>query len=233
MSKEKEDKNLHTGHRQRLKNKFLTYGYEVLSEHEFLELLLFYSVPCKNTNDLAHKLLEEFGSFSQLIETDYETLRKLDIKDMKDNSACLFKLILACASMYIKQKNDISKTQITPQNIGVFAKNLFYGHSEEVSYALLLDKDCYVKKIKQISKGTMNATPMYPREVVKFAVSYEEPYVVVMHNHPNGTAKPSDNDIEVTKTLINALNYVDVRLVDHVIVAGEHVVSMAREYNIF
>ena len=234
MEKKKEENNkLHTGHRQRLKEKFLTYGYEVLSEHEFLELLLYFSVPYKNTNELAHNLMREFGSFSQIIETDYETLRKLDIKDMGDNSACLFKVILACASKYIAQKNDISKAQITPQNIGVFAKNLFYGHSEEVSYALLLDKDCYVKKVKQISKGTINSTPMYPREVVKFAVSYEEPYVIVMHNHPNGTAKPSDNDIEITKTLINALNYVDVRLVDHVIVAGEKVISMAKDYDVF
>lgn len=224
---------LHTGHRQRLKEKFLTYGHEVLSDHEFLELLLFFSVPYKNTNELAHKLLNEFGSFSQLIEAEYETLKNLDIKDMKDNSACLMKLILAAVNRYNSEKNDITRTQITPQNIGIFAKNLFYGHNEEVSYALLLDRDCYVKKVKMISKGTLNATPIYPREVIKLAVSHEEPYVMIMHNHPGGTPKPSEKDIEVTKTLINALSYAEVRLIDHVIVAGDQVLSMAMEYDIF
>ena len=84
-----------------------------------------------------------------------------------------------------------------------------------------------------ISKGTINATPIYPREVVKYAVSYDEPYVIIMHNHPGGTAQPSESDIEVTKTLINALSYVEVRLIDHIIVAGDQVVSMAKDYNIF
>ena len=228
-----EKENIHKGHRQRLKQKFLTYGHEVLSEHELLELLLFFSVPYKNTNELAHKLLNEFGSFSGIIEADYETLRNLDIKDMKDNSACLLKLVLSCVSRYNSQKNDISKAQITPQNIGIFAKNLFYGHNEEVSYALLLDKECYVKNIKMISKGTINATPIYPREVIKFAVSHDEPYMMIMHNHPSGTANPSESDVKATKSLINALSYAEVRLIDHVIVAGDSVVSMAKESDIF
>lgn len=230
-NKEETKENVHRGHRDRLKSKFLTYGEEVLSEHEFLELLLFFSVPQKDTNELAHKLINEFGSFSQLIEADYEVLRNID--GVKDHTACLLKVALSCASKYISQKNDISKTRITPQNIGTFAQNLFLGHNEEASYALLLDKDCYIKKVKRISTGTMNYTPMYPREVVKFALSQNEPYLILMHNHPNGTPQPSEDDIETTKTLINALNYVDVRLVDHVIVAGNKIVSLAKDFNLF
>lgn len=227
------EKNLHKDHRKRMKDKFLNYGHEALSEHEFVELLLYFSIPYKNTNETAHQLLKEYGSFSAMIDAEYESLRKLDIKDMKDNSACLFKVILACISRYISQKNDLSKAQITPQNVGVYAKNLFFGHSEEICFAVLLDKDCYVKKVKVISTGSMTSTPMYPREIVKFAVSQDEPYLMVLHNHPNGTAKPSDQDIEVTKALINALNYVDVRLIDHIIVAGDNVVSLAKDYEIF
>lgn len=223
--------NVHKGHRDRLKNKFLTYGENVLSEHEFLELLLFFSVPQKDTNELAHKLINEFGSFSQLVEADYEVLRNVD--GVKDHTACLLKVALSCATKYISQKNDISKTRITPDNIGTFAQNLFLGHNEEASYALLLDKDCYIKKVKRISTGTMSYTPMYPREVVKFALSQNEPYLIMMHNHPNGTPQPSEEDIETTKTLINALSYVDVRLVDHVIVAGSQIVSLAKDYNLF
>lgn len=231
ISLEDTKENVHKGHRDRLKNKFLSYGEGVLSEHEFLELLLFFSVPQKDTNELAHKLIKEFGSFSQLIEADYELLRNID--GVKDHTACLLKVALSCASKYISQKNDISKTKITPSNIGTFAKNLFLGHNEEASYALLLDKDCYIKKVKCISTGTMTYTPMYPREVVKFALSQNEPYIIMIHNHPNGTPQPSEEDIETTKTLINALSYIDVRLVDHVIVAGNNIVSLAKDYNLF
>lgn len=231
MSKDKKTENVHKGHRERLKNKFLNHSEAVLSEHEFLELLLFFSVPQKNTNELAHKLLAEFGSFSQLIEADYEVLR--NIEGVKDHTACLLKVALSCASKYISEKNDISKMKITPHNIGTFAKNLFLGHNEEVSYALLLDKDCYIKKVKRISIGTMGYTPIYPREIVKFALSQNEPYLIMMHNHPNGTAQPSEADIETTKSLINALSYVDVRLVDHVIVAGNNTISLAKDYGLF
>ena len=230
---DKNNENIHKDHRKRLKKKFLTYGHEVLSEHEFLELLLFFSVPYKNTNELAHKLLIEFGSLSGVLEADYETLRSLDIKDMKDNSACLMKALMSCVHRYNAQKNDITKTKITPQNISIFAKNLFYGQNDEVSYALLLDRECYVKKVKLLSKGTINSTAIYPREVIKLAVSHEEPYMMIMHNHPHGTPNPSAQDIEVTKSLINALSYAEVRLIDHVIVAGEQVVSMAKITDLF
>ena len=230
---DKSSENIHKDHRKRLKDKFLTYGHEVLSEHEFLELLLFFSVPYKNTNELAHKLLNEFGSLSGIMEADYETLRSLDIKDMKDNSACLMKALLSCVHRYNAQKNDITKTKITPQNISIFAKNLFFGHSDEVSYALLLDRECYVKKVKKLSEGTINTTAIYPREVLKLAVAHEEPYMMIMHNHPHGTPEPSDQDIEVTRSLINALSYAEVRLIDHVIVAGDEVISMAKVTNLF
>lgn len=230
---DKNNENIHKDHRKRLKKKFLTYGHEVLSEHEFLELLLFFSVPYKNTNELAHELLIEFGSLSGVLEAEYETLRNTDIKDMKDNSACLMKALMSCVHRYNAQKNDITKTKITPQNISIFAKNLFYGKNDEVSYALLLDKECYVKKVKMLSKGTINTTAIYPREVLKLAVSHEEPYMMIMHNHPHGTPEPSAQDIEVTKSLINALSYAQVRLIDHVIVAGDEVVSMAKVTSLF
>lgn len=230
---EKKKESLHAGHRQRLKEKFLKYGHDVLSDHEFLELMLFFSIPYKNTNEIAHKLLMEFGSFSQLLETEYETIRNLEIKGMADNTACLLKVAMAIVARYNREKNDISKKRITPDNIRFYAKNLFYGYNEEVSFALLLDKECYVKKVKLLSKGTINSAPIYPREVVKFAISYDEPYVMVLHNHPNGITEPSKEDFQVTETLKNALNYVEVRLIDHIIVAGEKVVSMAKDYNFF
>ena len=90
-----------------------------------------------------------------------------------------------------------------------------------------------MKKVKKLAVGTVNAAPLYPREVVKLAVNERYPYMILAHNHPNGNAMPSQNDFNITKTIELALHFVDVRLVDHVIVSGDKVTSMARQFDFF
>ena len=229
--KDKASENLHEGHRKRLKAKFLENGLDGIEDHELVELLLFYSIPFKNTNQAAHRLIKEYSRFSDILEADIATLT--EIEGIGEHSALLFKLILACVNKYMNEQNDIVNAMLTPKNIDNFIKNLFYGHTNEVAYALLLDKDCIVKKVKKLSAGTVNAAPLYPREVVKLAVNEKYPYMILAHNHPNGNAMPSQNDFKITKTIELALNFVEVRLVDHVIVSGEKVISLARNFNFF
>ena len=226
-----EHNTLHEKHRERLKEKFLEFGLDGLAEHELVELLLFYAVPRQNTNEIAHRLINEYGRISDILEADTENLMK--IKGISKHSAVLFKLILASVNKYMNEQNDIANAMLTPQNIDKYIKNLFYGHTNEVAYALLLDKDCIVKKVKKLSTGTVNAAPIYPREVIKLAVNERYPYMLLAHNHPNGNAMPSQNDLKITKTIELALNFVEVRLVDHVIVSGEKVISLAKNYKIF
>lgn len=226
---EKND-NLHKKHRERLKEKFLQFGLDGIGDHELLELLLFYAIPQKNTNETAHELINEYGRLSDILEADIENLTQ--IKGISKHSATLFKLILACINKYMNEQNDIVNAMLTPQNIDKYIKNLFYGHTNEVAYALLLDKDCIVKKVKKLSTGTVNAAPLYPRDVVKLAVNEKYPYMILAHNHPNGNAMPSQNDLKITKTIELALNFVSVRLVDHVIVSGEKVISLAKNFDV-
>ncbi len=221
---------LHKEHRKRLKEKFYEFGLDGIEDHELIELLLFYAVPQKNTNEIAHKLINEFGRLSDILEADPENL--MEFKDVKQNAVILFKLILACVNKYMNEQNDIVNAMLTPQNIDKYIKNLFYGHTNEVAYALLLDKDCVVKKVKKLSSGTVNAAPLYPREVVKLAVNEKYPYMMLAHNHPNGNAMPSQNDLKITKTIEIALNFIDVRLIDHIIVSGEKVTSLAKSFNV-
>lgn len=220
---------LHEKHRERLKEKFLEFGLDGLEDHELVELLLFYSIPRQNTNEIAHKLINEYGRLSDILEADTKNI--MEIKGISKHSAVLFKLILACVNKYMNEQNDIVNAMLTPRNIDKYIKNLFYGHTNEVAYALLLDKDCIVKKVKKLSSGTVNAAPLYPREVVKLAVNERYPYMILAHNHPNGNEMPSQNDFKITKTIELALNFVEVRLVDHVIVSGEKVISLAKNFN--
>lgn len=226
----KEKSNLHKDHRKRLKEKFFKFGLEGITDHELIELLLFYAIPQKNTNETAHQLINEFGRLSDILEADSNSL--MQFENVKENAVTLFKLILACVNKYMNEQNDIANAMLTPKNIDKYIKNLFYGHTNEVAYALLLDNDCVVKKIKMLSTGTVNATSLYPREVVKLAVNEKYPYMMLAHNHPNGNAMPSENDLKITKTIELALNFVDVRLVDHVIVSGENVISLAKNFKI-
>lgn len=228
---EKKNENIHEKHRERLKEKFLMFGLDGIEDHELLELLLYYALPRQNTNEIAHNLINEFGRLSDILEADVENL--MQIKNISKHSAILFKLILASIKKYMNEQNDIANAMLTPQNINIFVKNLFYGHTNEVAYVILLDSDCIVKKVKKLSQGTVNAAPLYTREVVKLAVNEKYPYVILAHNHPNGSAMPSSADLERTKAIELALNFIDVRLVDHIIVSGEDVVSLAKNFNFF
>lgn len=227
---QKEKERIHKDHRKRLKKKFLEYGLDVLEEHEFLELILFYAIPYKDTNVLAHRMLNEYGSLKDILEADTENLAR--IEGLSEHSAMLFKVIMAATHKYINSVNDIMEARLTPENISVYIKNLFYGKTDETAYVLLLDKNCVVRKIRKMSEGTINSTSLYTRDVVKVAVDEKFPYLMLAHNHPGGNPIPSKSDLYLTKAIEMALNFVDVRLVDHVIVAGERVISMQQSFNI-
>lgn len=228
--------NVHKDHRQRLREKFILALEEgnvdnVLQDHELLEILLYTAIPRKNTNDIAHYLMDEFGSIGGVVDADKEQLEK--VFGIGENAAVLVKLVSTLAKRYINDVNDIKNTRLTPLNIGSYIKNLFYGHTNEIAYLLFLDKDCVVRKIKRLASGTVNATPIYPREVVKLAVNERYPYVILAHNHPNSNSMPSAADMEMTKIIEKALSFVEVRLVDHVIVANDKVTSLAKNFKFF
>ena len=228
-----EQENIHEHHRQRMKKKFLDAGAanDTFPDHEILEMILYCAQPRKNTNDLGHKLLQEFGSVANVVEADYEKLKS--IKGVGEHTAFVFKLIQAVINKYEKDKHNISKVILTPENIKIYIRNLFYGLTNEVAYAILLDANCEVKKVQKISTCTVNSAEIHTREIVKLAVNEKYPYLMLAHNHPNGNPLPSQSDIDMTKIVDKALSFIEVRLVDHVIVAGDEVISMAKNFGFF
>ncbi len=223
----KTEKNIHQGHRDRLKRKFLNSGGDGFEPHEALELLLFYALPQKNTNQIAHELLQKFGSLSGVFEAEKEDLEK--INGIKDHAATLIKLQTALLRMYMQDKYEIKNMKLTPQNAGEYIKNLFYGYKIEVLFAIMLDAEFRVIATEKISTGTNNSSPVYSRDIVQRALATNASYVILAHNHPNGLLVPSSADMKVTRIIDNGLTYINVRLIDHIIVADNRYISLFKE----
>lgn len=224
---EKKKENVHRGHRERLKRKFLNSDGSALEQHEALELLLYYARPQLNTNIIAHELLKKFGSLAGVFEADYNDLQTVD--GVKEHTATLIKFQTALLRMYMQDKYEIRNVKLTPANAGAYIKNLFYGYKVERFYAVMLDSDFRVIAAVNLSQGTNNSSPVYPREVIRKALETNAANVILAHNHPNGLLIPSAADINVTKLVDKALTFINVRLIDHIIVADNKYKSLLHE----
>lgn len=223
--------NVHENHRNRVRKKYIENGIEAFEPHQVLELLLFYSYRQIDTNEIAHRLLKKFGTLSGVFEADISSLMSID--GVGENTAVFLKLQSDIQRYYIKEKHSKGrKTTLTPANIGKYAQDLFLGLTDEVCYLISLNADCELISSDIISKGTVNSISVYSREVVKKALETKAAYVIIAHNHPNGLLIPSDSDIKTTEMLKNALDFVNVTLLDHVIVARNNHISLLNDYNI-
>lgn len=227
ISNNNEAANVHIGHRERLKNKFLQSNGEGLEQHEALEVLLYYALPRKNTNQIAHELLQKFGSLSGVFEADLSDL--ITVKGIKKHTATLIKLQTALYRMYMQDKYEIKNLKLTPSNAGDYIINLFYGLKFERFIAIMLDSEFRVISWAKISDGTNNSSPVYPREVIKRTLETNASNVILAHNHPNGPLIPSAADIKVTKIVDKALSFINVRLIDHIIVADNKYLSILQD----
>lgn len=219
------DKNIHKGHRQRLKTRFLTEGLDAFEEHEVLELLLFYSIPMKDTNQLAHKILKEYGSLSAVFDADPNDLcSKCQISL---NTAVILSLIPSLSRLYNQDKVKSKVVLNSSSKAGQYAVSLFIGRLYEVFYVISLDNQNKVNDVRLLHKGTINEAPVYPRLIVETALRHHASSVILAHNHPGGSLQPSIADIEVTKKIKTAMDSISIRVVDHIIVAGDKYYSFA------
>lgn len=218
------DKNSHKGHRQRVRERYLEHGIENFKEHEALELFLFYGVPYKNTNPLAHKLIEDFGSLSAIFDAPPSLLREYGLSD---NLIAHIKLMPDMARLYLIDKVDNKKKIVDMTNMCGFFQPLFFGKTEEMMRLLLLDKKGKMLYSGVISKGSINSTDVSIRKICELALYYNAKFAAVAHNHPSGLAKPSKHDIDCTNKIFVSLQLVSVRLLDHVIVADDDSISLA------
>ena len=217
---------IHKGHRDRLKQRFLEEGLDNFTDIQVLELLLFYAIPVKDTNPIAHALLEHFGSLSQVLEADVEELKK--VSGIKDHAATLLALVTQLCRYY--QVSSAQQVQIlaTLEDCGRYLVPRFFGRTKETVFLLCLDAKCKVLCCKEIGEGSVNTASISVRKVVETALSANATTVVLAHNHPSGIAVPSNEDIQTTRRVAAALNAVEVHLADHIVVAEGDYVSMVQ-----
>lgn len=226
LERKQEKASIHAGHRARLRERFLQEGIGSFSEHEVLELLLMYAIPQRDVNPLAHALLDTFGSLSAVLEADVSELMR--VSGVGLNTAALIALMPQLMGYY--HRSAMGDRPVI-HNLAVarqYAGALFIGVHEERVYMICLDQNGRVLHPALLHKGTIDEVKLYPREVVETAIRYHAHAVLLAHNHPSGRAEPSMEDYQTTRRVIDALGVISVRVVDHLIFAGEDVYSMIR-----
>lgn len=228
MTDGKPAENLHQGHRQRLRQRFLKEGLEGFEDHQVLELLLFYALPRRDTNRVAHRILQRFGSLSAALEADPKDLAT--IEGMGETAATFLGLIPSLTRRYLHDRAHRPKPRLNEATrAGQLLIPMMAGRTEEVFYVLCLDSQCRLLFPALISEGTVRESFIHPRHVVEAALRHKAVNVILAHNHPSGDPHPSAADINLTRVLAQALIPIGVKVLDHVIVAGELYLSMARE----
>ena len=217
---------IHEGHRQRLKERFLREGLDNFEEHQVLELLLFYGIPQRDTNEIAHELIREFGSLPNVLEASPEDLRK--VKYIGDNVATLFQLITAVARYYqvSRAMREVILTSIDA--CGKYLVPFFHSRQNETVFLLCLDAKCKVLCCEKVGEGSVNSAGIPIRKIVEMALKANATSVILAHNHPSGLAIPSGEDIQTTRRVALALDAVEIGLVDHIIVADNDWVSLSQ-----
>jgi DNA repair protein RadC len=217
------EKKLHEGHRQRVKTRYLTEGLDAFEDHQVLEMLLFFCIPMKDTNELAHKMIAEFGSLAALFEADPKDICKRS--GVSDNTAILISLIPSLSRRYFKGKWGDKPVLNSSAKAGEYAVALFAGRTYETFFVICLDLRNRVNYAALVHEGTLNEVAVYPRLIIEMVLRHQANSVILAHNHPGGSLNPSDDDIELTKKIKAALEPISVKVVDHIIAAGDTYMS--------
>lgn len=217
--------NLHEGHRDRLKEKFLNDDSS-LAPHELLEMLLFYAIPRKDTNEKAIKMIKTFGTLYDLCDADPKDIATAC--DVKLNVALLISLVskIAQRNKTEKTKNQKAIKINTPENAGKHAIELFRGAKYEQFYLICLNSQKWINYSALVQEGTINEVAVYTRLIVELALRHKAHSVILSHNHPGGSLTPSKEDIDITRAIEAALETINIIVNDHIIVAGNQFVSL-------
>ena len=219
--------NMHSGHRERVRERYLKTGFDGFSDINILEMLLFYSIPRKDTNEIAHRLLDEFGSLSGVFDAPYEMLLK--VKGVTANAAVEIKMITDLFQKYEEDKYSKPRTELSDAaQAGKYCVSKFLGKTVEHFYAIIVDDTNTVMQCILISTGVNNSTSINCRKIIEKAITLNASGIILTHNHPNGVAAPSSDDLQATVEVANALKNINVRLLDHIIVSGRDFISLKK-----
>jgi DNA repair protein RadC len=207
------------GHRQRLRQRFLAAGNDAVSDYEVLELILFRAIPQRDVKPLAKELIARFGSFPEAIAAPIERLK--EVKGLGEAAIAELKIVHAAATRLargaVKQRPVLSSWS----NVLEYCRSAMAFADKEQLRVLFLDKRNALIADEVQQTGTVDHTPVYPREVVKRALELSATAIVLVHNHPSGDPSPSRADIEMTKAVVDIARPLGIAVHDHLIVGKD------------
>lgn len=221
--------NIHKDHRKRVRKEFLEKGFNINTpNHKIMEMLLFYGIAQKDTNEIAHRLINYFGSFEAVLEADAEELQK--VEGIGENCAALIKLVHFISEYYLNEKSKDKKIYTNLDEICEMVANRYINIKKEKVAITCLDNGGKVLGFDFIGEGDIASVGVSIRKVIEIVLKRNAASIILSHNHPGGTALPSKEDIEATETLVKSLNELDVGVLDHIIIADNDYVSLRQSY---
>ena len=212
------------GHRERLRERFRTAGPDAVSDYELLEMVLFTAQPRGDMKPAAKALLKMFGSFAEVIHAPEARLREVD--GIKDASINQLKLIAAAASRIAKGQLQARTLLSSWNDVIEYCRTSMAFADKEQFRILFLDKRNRLISDEVQQTGTVDHTPVYPREVIKRALELSATAIILVHNHPSGDPTPSQADIQMTRAIINIAGPLGIAVHDHIIVGKNGHASM-------
>ena len=216
---------VHDGHRERLRARFAEHGLESFNELNALELLLCYAIPRRDTNEIAHRLLDAFGSLSGVFQASMQELTS--IPGIGENAATLILMVPQIVKKAHVSKANETKIIRNSTDAGNYLLPYFLDEPDEIVMMLCLDNKRAVICCREMGRGVVNCVDANIRRMVETALKVKTTTVIVAHNHPNGVALPSREDDNFTRTLYRSLGLLGITLEDHIIVANDEFVSLA------
>lgn len=217
--------NIHEGHRKRMKERFMKSGLDDFAPHNVLEFLLFYSIPRGDTNPIAHRLIDAFGSLSGVFDATPEELMK--VSGVGESTAILISMIPQMARKYLEDKADAVNVVGGCGDIGAYLLPKFVGRTNEALMMVSIDNKNKVISCSVVAEGTVDSAKVSRRKVMEEAMKVKATRVILAHNHPRGVAVPSAEDVAMTMEIGRLFAQVGIELVDHIIIADDDYVSMA------
>lgn len=218
---------MHEHHRKRMRERYSRSGADGFATHELLEILLFYSIPRADTNEIAHALLERFGSLRGILSASEDELQ--EVAGIGPKSAMLLRLITEFMRRCAEDGAAPVVRYDTVSKIAEFFCRRFIGVANEQLYMMLLNNRMNLIDCVLISEGTVNGSAVSIRKMTEQALRKNASAVVLAHNHPNGIPIPSSNDLEITEQIRSSLDVMEIVLVEHLIITDDRYCPIMRQ----
>lgn len=219
----KDPEKLHEGHRDKMRDRFLETGFSGFSEHQIVEMILFYSYARCDTNEIAHRLINHYGSLADLIDASYEDL--VENGRLPKSAAVLLKMIPAIIPVYHDSKSHREIYDNVEKMKALFTP-YFMAVDHEEFRAACFDANLRLNACLLINKGGLTSSEVDMRKLAEAAIKSKAACIAIAHNHPKAAPVPSPDDVQTTKHIKTTMENIGIKLLDHVIVGENRSLSM-------